>query len=67
MGEKERSRENVGRREEALKHKARQTEMMAREAEARCTPKPYALKVISILGNNTVIFVESLIQHRGRP
>ena len=35
MGEKERSRENVGRREEGLKHKARQTDLMAREAEAR--------------------------------
>jgi hypothetical protein len=35
MGDKERSRENVGRREEGLKAKARQMELMVREAEAR--------------------------------
>lgn len=35
MSEKERLRENVGRREENLKVKARQLHLMVREAEAR--------------------------------
>ena len=35
MSDKERSRENVGRREENLKVKARQLNLMVREAEAR--------------------------------
>jgi hypothetical protein len=35
MSDRERSRENVGRREETLKVKARQLQLMVREAEAR--------------------------------
>jgi hypothetical protein len=68
MGDKERSRENVGRREEGLKAKARQMELMVREAEARSYKMEQVLVRISWpVSKNTYSFNAQIIANRKLP
>ena len=65
MGDKERSRENVGHREEGLKHKARQLDMRVREAEHRYTAQTSSSHWIFVTSQD-VIDVNNLLTHLPR-
>ena len=53
MSDKERSRENVGRREENMKVKARQLNLMVREAEARSAKMDHVRpRILQLVGSS---------------